>query len=157
VGDSLAVGIPGDYTLRASGRDLPRRVALVKALALHGVTPRKGHSVARRLGMRLALDAPARAPLPLRVPAVPDPAAFEATLAALGVVAERRLVPSDVDVAAIRTKLGLTRQAFAIRFGSDERTIEAWEQGRHRPEPATRVLLKVIERDPAAVDAALVP
>jgi putative transcriptional regulator len=149
------VEAPADYALRASGREIPQPVALAMELIAHGVSPRAAHGVVTRLAESLALPPADREPVTLHLRGVPDPAAFEAALAARGVRAERRRVPEEVDVAAIRGKLGLTREAFAIRFGLDERTIEAWEQGRHRPEPATRILLKVIERDPAAVEAVL--
>jgi hypothetical protein len=32
------------------------------------------------------------------------------------------------------------------------RTLEAWEQGRRQPDPAASVLLRVIERNPKAVE-----
>jgi putative transcriptional regulator len=149
------VDAPADYALHAAGREIGRPVALAEALIVHGVSPRSAHRTVRRLGESLARPPEEREPVPLHLRGVPDPAAFEAALAGLGVVAERRRVPEEVDVAAIRAGLGLTREAFAIRFGLDERTVEAWEQGRYRPEPAARILLKVIERDPAAVEAVL--
>jgi len=64
-------------------------------------------------------------------------------------------VPPDVDVRAIRTKLGLSQDAFAARFGFSVRAVREWEQGRRRPEQAARTLLLVIAHDPAAVTAAL--
>jgi putative transcriptional regulator len=62
---------------------------------------------------------------------------------------------ADVDVKAIRAKFHLTRKDFAARFGLDPRTLQEWEQRRRRPDRATRVLLRVIEKEPAAVDRAL--
>jgi putative transcriptional regulator len=64
-------------------------------------------------------------------------------------------VPDDVDVRAIRTRFGLSRAKFAARFGLDTRAIQDWEQGRRHPDRSTRVLLKVIEREPDAVERAL--
>jgi putative transcriptional regulator len=43
-------------------------------------------------------------------------------------------VPEHVDVKAIRTKLGLTQQAFAGRFGFSINTLRHWEQGKREPE-----------------------
>lgn len=60
-----------------------------------------------------------------------------------------------LDVKAIRTKLGLTREAFASRFGLKVGAIRDWEQGLRRPDPAARTLLRVIEREPEAVQRAL--
>ena len=64
-------------------------------------------------------------------------------------------VPADVDVKAIRTKLGLSQEAFAFRFGFSPAAVRDWEQGRRQPEQAARVLLLVIAHNPDAVDKAL--
>jgi putative transcriptional regulator len=64
-------------------------------------------------------------------------------------------VPEHVDVKAIRTKLGLTQQAFAARFGFSINTLRHWEQGKREPEGPTRAYLLVIDRAPNAVRKAL--
>ncbi len=64
-------------------------------------------------------------------------------------------VPEEVDVAAIRNSLGLSQADFAVRFGFTLDAVQNWEQGRRRPEGAVRALLRVIEREPAAVRRAL--
>ncbi len=64
-------------------------------------------------------------------------------------------VPEDVDVRAIRRSLDLTREEFAARFGFAKDAVKDWEQGRRHPERSARILLKVIEHDPAAVERAL--
>jgi putative transcriptional regulator len=64
-------------------------------------------------------------------------------------------VPDDVDVRAIRTRFGLSRAKFAARFGLDARALQDWEQGRRHPDRSTRVLLRVIDREPEAVERAL--
>jgi putative transcriptional regulator len=63
--------------------------------------------------------------------------------------------PDDIDVLKIRRALGLTREAFAMRFGLSLGTVRDWEQGKRRPEGAARVLLAVIETEPEAVTRAL--
>jgi len=63
--------------------------------------------------------------------------------------------PADVDVRAIRRKLGLTQSTFAARFGFSLSAVREWEQGRRRPEQAARTLLLVIARDPDIVVKAL--
>ena len=65
------------------------------------------------------------------------------------------LPPGDVDVRAIRERLGLTRPAFAQRFGLAVAAVRDWEQGLRRPGPAARVLLMVIARSPEAVAQAV--
>jgi putative transcriptional regulator len=64
-------------------------------------------------------------------------------------------VPENVDVAALRRRLGLSQAAFAHSFGLEVTAIHAWEQGRRRPDRAARVLLAVIEKEPEAVRRAL--
>lgn len=64
-------------------------------------------------------------------------------------------VPPDLDVREIRQRLGMTRSEFAGRFGLDGRAVQDWEQGRRRPDRAARVLLAVIDHDPAVVERAL--
>ena len=64
-------------------------------------------------------------------------------------------VPEEVDVKAIRERLGLSQDAFAERFGLSPAAIRDWEQHRRQPDPAARVLLLVIAHDPDAVMKAL--
>jgi putative transcriptional regulator len=64
-------------------------------------------------------------------------------------------VPADIDVKAIRTKLDMTQQEFAGRFGFSINTLRHWEQGRRVPEGPTRAYLLVIDRNPKAVRKAL--
>jgi len=59
------------------------------------------------------------------------------------------------DVRAIRARLKLTQPAFAERFGLPVGTVRDWEQGRAVPDQAARILLRVIERDPEAVQRAV--
>jgi putative transcriptional regulator len=64
-------------------------------------------------------------------------------------------VPNEVDVAAIRKRLGLSQAAFAAQYGFKLDVVQNWEQGRRRPDGAARAFLRVIEREPAAVQRAL--
>jgi putative transcriptional regulator len=64
-------------------------------------------------------------------------------------------VPDDIDVRAIRTKLGMTQDEFAGRFGFSVNTLRHWEQGKRQPEGPTRAYLLVIDRAPKAVQKAL--
>lgn len=56
-----------------------------------------------------------------------------------------------VNVRGIRAKLNLTQEAFATRFGFAVGAVRDWEQGRKKPEAATRTLLLVIEAQPELV------
>src|SRR5271157_5497524 len=64
-------------------------------------------------------------------------------------------VPEDVDVRAIRSKLGLSQAEFSRRYAVSPRSLQEWEQGRRRPESAVRAYLTVIDRNPEAVEKAL--
>lgn len=64
-------------------------------------------------------------------------------------------VPERVDVRSMRAKLGLSQAEFSARFGFSKATVQDWEQGRRQPEASARVLLKVIDREPEAVQRAL--
>jgi putative transcriptional regulator len=64
-------------------------------------------------------------------------------------------VPEKIDVKAIRTRLNMTQEEFAGRFGFSVNTLRHWEQGSRQPEGPTRAYLLVIERAPKAVQKAL--
>ena len=64
-------------------------------------------------------------------------------------------IPPEIDVRAIRGRLGLTQRQFADRFGFNLNTLRHWEQGRRVPEGPTRAYLTVIAREPQAVQKAL--
>ena len=61
----------------------------------------------------------------------------------------------QVDVRAIRTRLGLTQAEFARRFRIALPTLRKWERGERQPEGPACAYLKVIAHDPAAVERAL--
>lgn len=64
-------------------------------------------------------------------------------------------IPGEIDVRAIRARLGLTQRQFAGRFGFSVNTLRHWEQGRRIPEAPARAYLLVIDRQPRAVEKAL--
>lgn len=64
-------------------------------------------------------------------------------------------VPQRIDVRAIRTRLGMTQQEFAGRFGFSVNTLRHWEHGKRQPEGPTRAYLLVIDRAPKTVQKAL--
>src|ERR1035441_202726 len=66
-------------------------------------------------------------------------------------------VPEEVDVKAIRNRLGMTQARFSNTFGFSLDAIKHWEGGRRSPEAPARTLLTVIDRNPAAVITALHP
>ena len=67
----------------------------------------------------------------------------------------RIMVPTDVK--AIRAKFGLSQEQFAKAFALKLATLRDWEQERRMPHGPARALLKIIDREPAAVRRALAP
>jgi putative transcriptional regulator len=64
-------------------------------------------------------------------------------------------VPQEVDVKAIRNRLGMTQAKFSGVFGFSLDAIKHWEGGRRTPEAPARTLLTVIDKNPAAFAAAV--
>ncbi len=60
-------------------------------------------------------------------------------------------------VRQVREGLSLTQSEFAHRFGLSLRSLQEWEQARRLPDAAVLTYLKVIERNPKAVQLALKP
>ncbi|MGD9503163.1 MAG: helix-turn-helix domain-containing protein [Methyloceanibacter sp.] len=73
--------------------------------------------------------------------------------------AESYEVPDDVltpqKIRTIRKKVAASTKDFERKFEISARTMEAYEQGRRKPDAAMRTLLKVIDKEPAAVKRAL--
>ena len=63
----------------------------------------------------------------------------------------RVFIPENVDVKAIREKMGLSQSSFANRFGLSVYALRNWEQGKRQPDPAARAYLKVIDKAPEIV------
>lgn len=63
--------------------------------------------------------------------------------------------PQAVDVSGLRSRLGLTQEEFAARFGFSVSTLRHWERGDRAPSGAALVFLNVIESNPQAVLRAL--
>jgi putative transcriptional regulator len=59
------------------------------------------------------------------------------------------------EVKAIRKRHARTTREFERRFGVPARTLEGWEQGHRKPDVTARILLRVIDREPEAVERAL--
>ncbi|MCL2480316.1 MAG: helix-turn-helix domain-containing protein [Spirochaetaceae bacterium] len=53
------------------------------------------------------------------------------------------------EIKRIREKTGLSQVIFAGSMGVSPKTVEAWENGRNKPEGASRRLLEIVRDDPA--------
>jgi len=62
---------------------------------------------------------------------------------------------SDVDVQALRQRIGLTQEQFAAKFGISLGTLRHWERGDRKPHGPALVLLRVIDKNGRAVLRAL--
>jgi DNA-binding transcriptional regulator YiaG len=118
---------------------------VARLLARYGMSLRKAHEVLNRLadGETVAAELGAD-----------DAGGVVSELSALGVRA-LPIAPPEPDVKRIRERLGLSQSEFSIRFGLELDTVQNWEQGRTRPDPAGRTLLGLIEAYPECVDAVL--
>ena len=70
-----------------------------------------------------------------------------------GVAVSTVAIPSDVDVKAIRERQGLSQSEFAKAYGFKLSAVKSWERikSRRKPDPAARMYLLVIDREPNAV------
>jgi putative transcriptional regulator len=55
----------------------------------------------------------------------------------------------------VRKQLGMTQEEFAAALRIPVATLQNWEQGRVRPDPAARSLLLIVHRNPKAALKAL--
>jgi putative transcriptional regulator len=59
-------------------------------------------------------------------------------------------LPTAHDVPAIRHKLGLSQESFALFMGVSVATLRNWEQGRREPQGAAKSLLLIAKKAPEA-------
>jgi DNA-binding transcriptional regulator YiaG len=125
--------------------DVKQPVDVARLLKKRGLSLRKAHETLNRLANRETVAVELWADKPRRL---------ISELAALGVVAHA-IEPPQTDVRRVRERLGLSQAEFALRFGLELATVQNWEQGRYRPDPAAQLALKMIDRHTALVDEAL--
>jgi len=65
-----------------------------------------------------------------------------------GKKASRSFEFPDPEVKAIRERMGVSQEKFAVVLGVSKRTVENWEQGRRHPTGTARTLLRIVEADP---------
>ncbi len=143
--DSVLSGSPIRLRLKRAG-EIARPIDLARLLTRYGLSLKRAHATLNRLVADEAIV--------VRVWSE-APEELAGQFGALGVEASPLTIP-EVDTRAIRARLGLSQADFAVRFGFELDTVQNWDQGRHAPDPATRVLLAIIDRDPALVEAVMV-
>jgi putative transcriptional regulator len=75
-----------------------------------------------------------------------------------GIKVHRYLVKKPkFDIKAIRAKLGLTQEEFALLIHASVRAVQHWEQKTRKPDGPTCVLLQLLARNPQMVWDTLQP
>ena len=54
----------------------------------------------------------------------------------------------NIDVKSIRKRMKMTQKQFSQAFGVSIKTVEAWENGRNRPNGVAMRLLEICEKKP---------
>jgi putative transcriptional regulator len=88
------------------------------------------------------------------LPMVEDVQAVIADMDACGVAAVLLKPDLTVDVRALRERLRLTREQFAIRYGLEVETLRNWETGKREPDTTARSYLRAISNAPEDVEQA---
>src|ERR1700730_12174480 len=120
-------------------------VSIARLLKKRGMSLRKAHETLDRLAARETVAVELYAD---------DASTLISEFSDLGVKAYP-IMPPQVDAKQVRERLGLTQAEFALRFCLELDTVQNWEQGRYRPDPAAQLLLSIIETDPKFVDSVL--
>lgn len=147
--DRVSSGSPGVFVLRQRPDRRPQTVDGALALARRGTTLLR----AKRAMEEMVETGRCF----VELPTVEDEAAVIADLAKAGIAAAPAQPPSRVDVRALRHRLGLTREQFAVRFGLELETVRNWEMGRREPDTTARSYLHAIANDPERVEMAFAP
>jgi DNA-binding transcriptional regulator YiaG len=120
------------------------------------------HALARRgislLRAKRAIEAMlAQGKTILALPTVEDAASLRADLADAGVQMTLRSLPQDERngnltqrLPALRARLAMTQEQFALQFGFELKTLRGWEQGR-RADMAVLSYLRLIDKEPETV------
>jgi DNA-binding transcriptional regulator YiaG len=141
--DHVQCGSPVDLVIRpANGLPPVLTISAIKSLF------RRGTSLARAKRTVEAMVEHGEAVIHL--PTVEDVRVLADELLASGVAA-KRLASADVDVKAVRARLGLTQEQFALRFGLEIDALQNWEQGRCQPDKASASYLRAIAAKPREV------
>jgi putative transcriptional regulator len=131
-----------------SDNDAPRSIDAMFVLARRGLSMLKAKRYIETLleqGKTFVL-----------LPTVEDPQLVTDDLIAAGIDVVRIEQPQVPNVLAIRKRLGLSREQFALRYGLEVETIRNWETGKREPDTTARSYLRAISNDPEQVEQAYV-
>ncbi len=128
---------------------LDRGVLVARRLFTSGLTLNQAHDAINKLAaLGWAVCAVAK---------TEDLHLLASDLANLHVELRRKLpAPGKIaEIAEMRARRGLSQREYADLLGLDIRTLQNWEQGRNRPDPAAISLMRVFDRAPDLVGEAL--
>jgi DNA-binding transcriptional regulator YiaG len=127
--------------LRRTGA-LDKPVSVARRLFAAGLTLKQSHDAINKLAERSWTVC--------AVANTEDLRRLAADLASMNVELRQRLPTSDdaIDVAAMRVRHSLSQREYAAMLGIDVRTLQNWEQGRNRPDPAAVSLMRIFAYAP---------
>jgi len=128
---------------------LDKGVSVARRLFAAGLTLKQAHDAINQLAaLSWAVCAVAK---------TEDLSALGNELATMNVELRQRLPTSGeaVDIAGMRARRGLSQREYADLLGLDVRTLQNWEQGRNRPDPAAVSLMRIFDSAPDTVEEAL--
>jgi DNA-binding transcriptional regulator YiaG len=139
----------GELVLLRCPRDVGPLIPVAKRLREAGLTLRLAHAAINDLAEHNVTVC--------LVEKTCDMAALAADLKTMRVELRRRRAAAiaATEIVEVRARHALSQRDFADRLGIDVRTLQNWEQGRNRPDPAAMTLIRLFDRDPAAVLAAV--
>jgi DNA-binding transcriptional regulator YiaG len=129
--------------LRLEG-PLDKPASVVKRLRAAGLTLRAGHAIITRLAdKRIAVCEIAEG---ANIPALAT------DLATMNVHVLRRRKLDPALISQVRTRHGLSQREFAELLGIGIDTLQNWEQGRNKPDPAALSLVMAFDRSPELIE-----
>jgi DNA-binding transcriptional regulator YiaG len=141
----LFSGAPVTLVLRLTG-PLDKPISVAQRLRAAGLTLRAAHAVINRLAeTRLAV---------CQIAEGANILALAADLAAMNVHTYRRRQLDAGLIAEVRARHRLSQREFAEVLGIDIDTLQNWEQGRNKPDPAALNLVMVYDKAPDLIEQA---
>jgi putative transcriptional regulator len=146
--DRVSSGSPEVVVLTPAGSQIAV-ITAARALARRGISLLK----AKRTVEILLAQGKAILDLPM----VEDLPQLASDLASAGIAAKRHILfdetakdIAEISLPALRARLHMTQEAFALQYGFELKTLRGWEQGR-KMDKAVLSYIRIIARAPEAV------
>jgi putative transcriptional regulator len=145
--DRVSSGSPAVFVLRLPlDGAIPRTIDATLTLARRGMTMLRAKRAVEALLEKGRVF--------VELPTVEDTAALTDDLRKAGISAAWIQPDPTIDVRALRERLQLTREQFAIRYGLEVETLRNWETGKREPDTTARSYLRAIANAPEQVEQA---